>query len=211
MNLLNTSTLLFLIIWIIVNMSISVFLYGDYVQIKKIYILDDTIQFLKFDNVLDNFEYNNYVPYEHYLTNTDTITDTVTDNKKRYNLRTYQKKFYATLDNKKTCHFDIQNLLMIQNYIDQMEKHDTKYYTTVQIDNPIKNTYVCSKPETYIELYLNFLFAKLIIVVISCGLLFIFLTMFYELKSYIEPFCFSENYGHIKTTISEENNEEVTI
>ena len=74
-----------------------------------------------------------------------------------------------------------------------------------------KNTNICSKPETYIELYLNFLFAKFIIFAISIGILVVFLTVFYELKPYIELFYFYYVHNEIKTTISDDNNEETGV
>jgi hypothetical protein len=193
--------LLFLITLTIVNTFLNSLLNGDYILIKKIYTSNDSVELLKLEfkpNLdLKNISYPNNVSYS------------------KYSQEKISKKFYAILENKKTCHIDIKNTLMIKNFMDQIEKYDVKYYVKIttmeslQSSQSSSNILVCSKPETYLELYFNIVFTKIIILIMSFGIYIVILTIIAISKEYAEAFGFIKKNNHTKTTKSQDEIENI--
>jgi uncharacterized membrane protein len=184
--------LLFLVTLTIVNTLFNSLLDGDYVLIKKIYTGDDSVELLKLE-----FKQNNL-----YL---DNISYS------KYSREKISKKFYAILENKKTCHIDIKNTLMIKNFMNQMEKYDVKYYVKITTMESLQssNILVCSKPETYLELYFNIVFTKIIILIMSFGIYVVILIIIVTSKEYAEAFGFIKKNNHTKTTKSQDELENI--
>ena len=149
--------LLFLVIYTIINISISNLLYGDYLLVKKIYFnneqnklcestkLTEQIESTKFTeaensnkftklktNKKNNNPNDNWNNKQNYLSNPDDSNRLGQIKLKDCNnTHSIKKNVHGLLENNKICLFDIKNKLMVKNYIRQIEKNDIKLYSTI--------------------------------------------------------------------------------
>ena len=214
-------------------MAISSLLYGDYLLVKKIYFANEpnepekmitSIKMLNSEYFDNCYQINN----SKNLCEPDDIYKLNRTKLKEYQSNSvFKKNSYGLLENKQVCLFDIKNKLMVKKYIEQIEKHNVKFYTTVSTktsdikksnfrsgyvanlnsnSNSYPNIMICSNPETYLELCSDFLLSKFVVLVLSIGLFIITLTIFDELREY------SKSLGlitvipeQVKTTKSNDN------